>query len=155
MSRSSRYSGQPSHCAVVMELWLGPNPSGSCFNSREELVEAWRANRGEVMAQWGSNGRRPAGFYEFEWEGARPPYAIERSTLYERGLLGIDETAQLEAEWRHGFDQAQKLSTDAERERQYREIDLPASLRRRWSAAARRRRVREQKNVNEINETTG
>jgi hypothetical protein len=141
MSRSSRYDGQPSRFAILGELWLGPNPEmGSCFRDRAELVAAWEKYGPEAMARWGHGGRRPQGWWEFE----APPdlhrvYATERSTLYERGLLGIDEAAQLEREWRQGFDQAQKLS-DAEREQHYREIDLPASLRRRWSAAERRRR---------------
>jgi hypothetical protein len=93
---------------------------------------------------WGSNGRRPQGWYEFE----APPdlervYARERSMLYGRGLLGIDEAARLEDEWRQGFDEAQtRFSTDAERERYYQEIDLPESLRKRWSAARGRRERR-------------
>ena len=146
MSRSSQYDGQPSRLAILGELWLGPNPEmGSCFRDRAELVAAWEKYGPEAMAMWGRGGRRPQGWWEFE----APPdlhrtYATERSTLYERGLLGIDEAVQLEAEWRRGFDEAQKFSTDAEREQHYREIDLPASLRRRWSAAARRRRARAQ-----------
>jgi len=133
--------GQPSRIAILEELWLGPHPdSGSVFRSREELVAAWEKYGPEAMAMWGRGGRRPCGWYEF----AAPPgltrtYATERSTLYERGLLGIDEAVQLEIEWRQGFDQAQKFSTDAEREQHYREIDLPPSLRRRWSAVRRRR----------------
>src|SRR5262249_17323083 len=66
----------------MMELWLGPGAAGSYFHSREELEQAWRENRAEVMRQWGSHGRRPAGYYEFEWDGPRPPYAVERSTLW-------------------------------------------------------------------------
>ena len=49
-----------------MELWLGPGPRGSLFRSREQLHDAWLQGRAEVMAQWAKNGRRPAGWWEFE-----------------------------------------------------------------------------------------
>jgi hypothetical protein len=145
-ARTQAFGGaQPSRLLVLEELWLGPNPNtGSIFRSREELAAAWAQHRAEVMARWGSNGRRPQGWYEFE----APPdlervYARERSMLYGRGLLGIDEAARLEDEWRQGFDEAQtRFSTDAERERYYQEIDLPESLRKRWSAARGRRERR-------------
>jgi hypothetical protein len=144
-ARTQAFGGpQPSRLLVLEELWLGPHPdTGSIFRSREELVAAWKEHGPECMAKWGVGGRRPCGWYELEG----PPdlhrvYATERSTLYERGLLGIDEAAQLEHEWRQGFDEAQALSTDAEREQHYREIDLPKSLRKRWEKAERRRRER-------------
>ena len=134
---------RPSHVAVLQELWLGPNSNeGSLFRSREELHAAWLEHRDEVMAEWGSNGRRPAAWYEFE----APPdlhddYDRERSQLYERGLLGIDEAARVQAEWRQEFDRAQtRFRTDAERRRYYCEIDLPDSLRKEWEAERRRRR---------------
>jgi hypothetical protein len=37
-----------------------------------------------------------------------PGYERERSTLYAAGLLGEDEKAELEAEWRREFDRAQE-----------------------------------------------
>jgi hypothetical protein len=132
----------PSRLSILEELWLGPNPfSGSVFHSREELAAAWQQYRGEVMALWGSNGRRPAGWYEFE---ASPDlhhiYAHERSILYERGLLELDEARRLEFEWRREFDQAQtRFRTDAQRRRHYEECDLPDSLRTAWEAERRRR----------------
>jgi len=133
---------RPSHVAVLQELWLGPNSNeGSLFRSREELREAWERNRGEVMAEWGCNGRRPAAWYEFEAPSdLHDDYDRERSQLYERGLLGIDEAARVEADWRADFDRAQTcFRTDAERRRFYREIDLPDSLRKQWEAERRRR----------------
>jgi hypothetical protein len=43
-----------------MELWLGPSHRGSLFASREDLQQAWLANRDRLMAVWGKHGRRPA-----------------------------------------------------------------------------------------------
>jgi hypothetical protein len=139
----------------MMELWLGPNPSqGSLFGSREELVQAWEQNRDEVMRQWGSRGRRPAGYYEFEWDGPRPPYATERSSLWRAGVFSEAECAELEAEWKREFATAQApdftlnngdaelLRGDCARLAYYRHHDIPRELVRRWEKAARRRRSR-------------
>ena len=138
-----------------MELQYGPNPtSGSLFNSREELESAWAACRDELM-QRANPGRRPAGFYEFEWpDPHRPPYAEERSTLWRRGLLAADEQVTVESEWRAAFWEAQApdfslndgsgevLMGDCARAAHYCHHDIPRELVRRWTAAARRRRLR-------------
>src|SRR5262245_1925531 len=50
----------------MQELWLGPGQNGSLFKSREELVQAWEQHRAEIMRLWGSHGRRPMGWWEFE-----------------------------------------------------------------------------------------
>src|SRR6516162_10427614 len=95
----------------LQELWLGAHPtSGSHFHSREELVAAWAGGRAVVMRLWGSHGRRPAGFYEFEWEGSRPPYDRERSTLWRADVLAVEERSELELEWRVAFDAAKGKS---------------------------------------------
>src|SRR5262249_8484029 len=40
-ARTQAFGGpQPSRIAILGELWLGPNPTGSIFNSREELIAA-------------------------------------------------------------------------------------------------------------------
>jgi hypothetical protein len=135
-----------------MELIYGPNSSqGSLFNSREELVQAWAACRDELLAR-ANAGRRPAGFYEFEFDGRRPPYDTERSTLWRMGLLSADEKAVLEAEWKAGFEEAQApdftlndggselLRGDCARAAHYAHHDIPRELIRRWEKAARRRR---------------
>jgi hypothetical protein len=131
----------PSRISILFELWLGPNDAGSVFKSRQELIDAWKQYGPEAMARWGSNGRRPQAWWEFSAPpGLERAYATERSTLYDAGLLGIDEAARLEAEWRKEFDRAQTcFRTDAERRRFYREIDLPDSLRKQWEAERRRR----------------
>jgi hypothetical protein len=125
-----------------MELWLGPNPSGSYFKSREALVEAWRTYRAEIMARWGSHGRRPAGFYEFEFDGPRPAYAVERSTLWRLGALSESERLELEDAWKAEFDAVRGQDAHARREH-YEHHDIPDELVREWTARRRPRAVRE------------
>jgi len=123
---------------ALMELWLGPNPSGSYFDSREALVEAWRTYRAEIMARWGSHGRRPAGFYEFEWNGPRPAYAVERSTLWRAaGVLAESERVELEDRWKTEFDAVRGKDARARREH-YEHHDIPDELIEAWTAARRR-----------------
>jgi hypothetical protein len=138
----------------AMELWLGPNPGGSAFRSREELVGAWQCAREYVMRMWGCGGRRPAAFYAFEWDGSRPAYAVERSTLWRANKLSPGEKEGLETEWKMEFERAQApdftlsegggelLRGDHARAEHYRHHDIPRELVKRWSAAARRRRSR-------------
>jgi len=122
----------------LQELWLGPGPGGSCFHSREELVAAWAAGRAVVMRLWGSHGRRPQGYYEFEWEGPRPAYAVERSSLWRAGALSEAERAELEAEWAQAFDSARGKSA-RERREHFEHHDVPDELIREWAATRRRR----------------
>jgi hypothetical protein len=139
----------------LQELWLGAHPTtGSCFRSREELVAAWAMGRETVMRLWGSHGRRPAGFYEFEWEGSRPPYDRERSTLWRAGVLSEAERLEVETEWRAAFQEAaaadfsvndggdEILKGDCARAAHYAHHDIPRELIRRWKKAARRRRAK-------------
>ena len=120
------------------ELWLGPNPSqGSLFRDREELVAAWEAGRAVCMRLWGSHGRRPQGFYEFEWKGPRPPYDVERSTLWRAGVLSEAERAELEVEWAQAYDAA-KGKGARERREAYENADIPEELIRAWAGARRR-----------------
>jgi len=147
-------AGKGLSAGQAMELWLGPNPTGSLFSSREELVQAWTEHRDEIMRQWGSHGRRPAAFYEFEWDGPRPSYDTERSTLWRMGQLTAEEKAELERQWKADFTEAQPddftlhdgngiLTGDCARAAHYRHHDVPRELVRKWSAAYRRRRARQ------------
>jgi len=145
-----------------MELIYGPNPSqGSLFNSREELVQAWTACRDELLER-ANAGRRPAGFYEFEFAGRRPPYDTERSILWRMGLLTADEKVALEAEWKVEFATAQEpdftlndgsgeiLKGDCARLAHYRWADIPDKLVKRWEKAERRRRARQGAPLEEV-----
>jgi hypothetical protein len=89
---------EPGHHDVLLELWLGAHPDrGSVFETREQLQAAWVRHRDEVMRLWGTRGRRPMGFYEFELCEDHPGYDAEPRFLYERGLLSPDERTQYEA----------------------------------------------------------
>jgi hypothetical protein len=147
-------TGQGLSAGQKMELIYGPNSSlGSLFKSREELVQAWAACRDELLER-ANAGRRPAGFYEFEFDGRRPPYDTERSTLWRMGLLTADEKAELEREWKAAFQEAQPddftlndgggeiLRGDCARAAHYAHHNIPRELLRRWEKAERRRRAR-------------
>src|SRR5262249_46849661 len=117
--------------AAAMELWLGPNPAvGSYFDSREALEQAWKTHRNEIMAQWGSHGRRPAAYYEFEWDGDRPSYDRERSVLWRAGVLSAMERIELETQWKQDFAQGRDPKWS----------DIPRELLRRWKAERRRKK---------------
>ena len=80
----------------MQELWLGPGER-SLFDSREELEQAWHKHRTEIMRLWGSHGRRPMGWWEFDAGDLKHPgYDRERSTLWRAGVLTADEKAELE-----------------------------------------------------------
>jgi hypothetical protein len=135
-----------------MELIYGPSPAmGSCFASREALRAAWTAVRDELLGR-ANPGRRPAAFYEFEFDGLRPQYGEERSTLWRMNLLSAEEKVALETEWKAAFAEAQApdftlndgsgelLTGDCARAEHYRHHDIPYKLIRRWEAVARRKR---------------
>jgi len=130
-------TGEGLSAGQAMELWLGPNrSSGSLFSSREELVQAWKQHREEIMRQWGSHGRRPAAWYEFEWEGPRPSYATERSCLWRANVLTAEERSEVEATWREAFDAARGMRGKA-RSEHYEFHDIPDELIREWQGARR------------------
>jgi hypothetical protein len=145
-------TGEGLDAGRMLELWLGPNPSqGSLFNSREELEQAWQEHGAEIMARWGSHGRRP----QIWWELAagdleHPGYSRERSTLWRAGVLSEVERSELEHEWRQEFETAQApdftlhdgngiLVGDCARVAHYAWADIPRELVKRWTAARRRR----------------
>ena len=145
-----------------MELIYGPSPAqGSLFRDRQHLVSAWAACRDELLER-ANPGRRPAGFYEFEFAGRRPPYDTERSILWRMGLLTADEKVALEAEWKVEFATAQEpdftlndgsgeiLKGDCARLAHYRWADIPDKLVKRWEKAERRRRARQGAPLEEV-----
>ena len=136
----------------LQELWLGAHPTtGSHFRSREELVAAWEAGRAVVMRLWGSHGRRPMAWWEFDAGDLKHPgYDRERSTLWRAGVLSESERTELEAEWRREFEHAHRpdffistsgevLHGDAAVQAHLAWADVPIELAQRWAAARRRR----------------
>jgi hypothetical protein len=124
----------------MQELWLGPSPEhGSLFNSREELEQAWQMHRTEVMRLWGSHGRRPMGWWEFEAADLEHPgYDLERSTLWHAGVLGPEEKLEVERSWEVEFAAARGMGA-RERREHLAFHDVPAELIREWTAERRRR----------------
>src|SRR5262249_8003731 len=123
------------------ELWLGAHPTtGSLFRSREELVAAWAQGRAVVMRLWGSHGRRPLGWWEFEaGDLEHPGYFRERSVLWRAGVLSQQERSELEAEWRREYDAARGKGA-RERREVFEHHDIPHELIEAWTAARRRPR---------------
>jgi len=141
----------------MMELWLGPSLNGSLFNSRQELEQAWKQHRDEIMARWGRQGRRPQIWWELEAPALGlkwPGYFNEQSYLYDAGALAAEEKAELERAWEMEFERAQApdftlndgsgeiLTGDRARGAHYEHHDIPTALVKRWTAARRRRERR-------------
>jgi hypothetical protein len=138
----------------VQELWLGPSHDGTFFSSPDELRATWEQNKSEVMRLFAHNGHRPQGWWEFEAPALGltwPGYFREQSCLYDAGLLGDDEKAELERWWRIEFERTygpdffyteapgEILHGAAARRKHLDWADVPHSLRRQWTAERRRR----------------
>jgi hypothetical protein len=133
-----------------MELWLGASHHGSAFRSREELHEAWLANRDRLMTLWAKHGKRPAGWWEFEAPFPRP-FEHEASALYEAELLTESESTELVARWRREFERAWRpgffhcegpgafFHGTIARRKHYAWADIPRALVKEWTAQRRRR----------------
>ena len=133
-----------------MELWLGPSHRGSAFGSREELHQAWLKHRDRLMATFARNGKRPAGFWEFEAPFPRP-FEREQASLFEANLLEPEERAALVERWREQFERAWEphffhcegpgrfFDGAVGRRKHYAWADIPRELVREWTAQRRRR----------------
>jgi hypothetical protein len=142
--RLQAITGEGLDAGRMMELWLGPNPShGSLFSSREELQAAWEQNRVEVMRLWGSHGRRPMAWWEFDAGDLKHPgYDRERSTLWRAGVLTAAERAELELGWRREFDAAWKKDARARHEH-HEWAGIPHELVEAWTAERKQHRGRQ------------
>ena len=104
------------------------------------------------MDLFAMRGRRPVAWWQYDAPIPYPGQDLERSALYEAGLLGEQEREQLVTEWREEFERAQVPGfgfcaglrpegrgalwlTDAEaREAHHVWADIPASLVEQWRA---------------------
>jgi hypothetical protein len=77
-----------------------PAPA-SAFESVERAHRYWFENRARLMPILAVDGRRPWGWWAFEAGLCHPGRDLERSTLFEAGLLGAEEEAELLRDWRH------------------------------------------------------
>jgi hypothetical protein len=135
----------------MQELWLGPpSHNSSYFSSTEELEQAWETHRDEVMRLFASNGRRPQAWWAFDASGLNlkyPGYDREQSYLFEAGVLGEAERADLLRLWRREFDRRRKPA-------HLNWADVPHSLRYQWTAERGRRGRATHKSEPEANGTS-
>jgi hypothetical protein len=135
----------------LLELWLGPNPNGSVFKTRQQLRKAWMRGRAQVMKMWGQDGRRPQAWWEFNGPVPFPGRDLEQSTLWRLGVFSVDEKMRVERQWRGHFEKAQDpnfsyclgpaefLIGDLARKAHFKWCDVPHELVRKWSAERRQR----------------
>jgi len=89
-----------------MELWFGPRGKTSAFANDDERKRIYFEQRDKWLRYWANNGRRPMAWWEFEAPFKYPGFNRERSTLYTAGLLGADESKQLEEYWHTEFERS-------------------------------------------------
>ena len=136
-----------------MSLWLG-HPA-DVFEDETEARELWERHCDRLMGLFALHGRRPAAWWQYDSPIPFPGPDLERSALYDAGLLGEQEREQLIAEWRSEFERAQMpgfgfcvgmrvdgkgaewLAGQAAREAHYAWADIPASLIEQWRTGAR------------------
>ena len=156
MSRAIAKASDIDSCGLTLselqELWLGAHPTtGSHFRSREELVAAWEAGRAVVMRLWGSHGRRPMAWWEFDAGDLKHPgYDRERSTLW-RPACSPNRSAPSSRPSGGGSSSTRTgpISSSAPAARFFMATppvqahlawaDVPIELAQRWAAARRRR----------------
>jgi hypothetical protein len=127
----------------LQELWLGAGPGGSLFSGEAELRDAWNRGRGVCMRIWATNGKRPQAWWYLEAPALGlkwPGYDRQQSYLFEHNAISEAEHEQLLAGWRKDFEDACLLEDAVARRKHLEWADVPHSLRRRWTAAVRRRR---------------
>jgi len=158
-------TGEGLSAGQMMELQYGPSLSaGSLFADRQALEQAWQLTR-EHLLEGCRAGHRVAAWWEFEAPAlglAWPGYFNETSYLFDHDALGEEERVELLAFWRQEFERAyddpdfsytaapgEILHGTAARKAHLDWADVPHSLRRRWSAA-RRRRARQPAPLEEV-----
>jgi hypothetical protein len=130
-----------------MDLWLGPSHHGSTFASEEERRRLWVENRDRLMRLFGQDGCRPMAWWRYESPVPFPGLNLQRSTLYEHGLLGEAEARALVADWRTEFVRAcepdfayvagpgEIYQGATARQRHFTWADIPSALVEQWQAA--------------------
>ena len=136
-----------------MDLWLGSGPHGDPqqFTSGETRRAAWLLHRDRLAGVLPSApGRRAQAWWQYDSPIPWPGCDRERSALYAAGLLGEEEKAALEAEWRREFERGcdpdfvlclgpdEHLTDAVARRAHYRWADIPRQLVRQWTAERKR-----------------
>jgi hypothetical protein len=129
-----------------MELWLGASHHGSAFASEEERRRLWTEHRDRLMRLFGQDGCRPMAWWKYESPVPFPGLKLQRSTLYEHGLLGEAEARALVIDWRAEFKRASQpdfvyVAGPGEiyqgalaRQKHFAWADIPPSLLQQWEA---------------------
>jgi hypothetical protein len=138
--------------ARAMTLRYGEDPRWGAFRSEAEHADCWARHRDRLLAEC-RPGRRPMSWWRFEAGDLRwPGLDHERSTLYEAGLLGEEERAELIAWWLELFQKAQArdfwlclgpgrfLEGVSARRQHYAWADIPRALLKEWTGEYRRPR---------------
>ena len=85
-----------------MSLWLDWPPDA--FDDETERREMWGLHRDRILPLFGTRGRRPSAWWQYDSPILYPGYDLERSALYEANLLDEQEREQIVTEWRIEFD---------------------------------------------------
>jgi hypothetical protein len=144
-ARRRDFRRHPDRVRCDAEMWYGPG-SASAFETVERARRYWIENRARLMPILAVDGRRPWGWWAFEAGAPRyPGRDLERSTLFEAGLLGAEEEAELLTDWRREFDRAngtdffcciggKNLRGATARHEHFKWADIPPALVEAWSA---------------------
>jgi hypothetical protein len=142
-ARRRDFRRHPDRVRCDAEMWYGPGHA-SAFESVERARRYWIENRARLMPLLAVDGRRPWGWWRFEVGDLRHPGRDrERSTLFEAGLLGAEEAAELLTDWRREFDRAnsadffccvggKNLRGEAARHEHFKWADIPPALVEAW-----------------------
>jgi hypothetical protein len=143
-ARRREFRRHPDRVRCDAEMWYGPGHA-SAFETVERARRYWIENRARLMPMLAVDGRRPRGWWAFEAGDLRyPGRDLERSTLFEAGLLGAEEAAELLTDWRREFDRAHGpdffhcasgkiLRGEAARHEHFKWADIPPALVDEWS----------------------
>jgi hypothetical protein len=146
------------HAEVSSLLYGGPEDGA--FATDDDRHAAWKRHRDTLLA-WKAAGKRPLAWWQYD----APPavqdqlgnFDWEEEILWVNNLLRPDEKAELEHDWRQGFEAAwqpgftHRHQIDGEaywfegrpaRDLYWRWLRIPGPLLRHWKAQRRRRRWR-------------
>jgi hypothetical protein len=148
VARRREFRRHPDRARRDGEMCYGPGHA-SAFATVEQARRYWVENRARLLPILAVDGRRPWGWWRYDDEAAdlrHPGRDLERSTLFDAGLLGAEEEDQLVRDWRHEFDRSHDpnffvcegpgkfLHGEAARAAHYAWADIPLSLVEEWSS---------------------
>ena len=143
------HRGRLSHAQEMVLVYGAAECWAEAFATEEEYRDAWIRNRDRLLAGY-RDGRRPMAWWQFEAGDLRyPGYDRSRSVLYAADLLEPEERAALVEWWHDQFEKAwgpnffhcagpgKFFHGAIARRKHYAWADIPASLRKEWTAQRR------------------